>query len=192
MLLAFLASLLAVLAVPVDLAFSVQRHGGRQEGSGALGWLFGLVRLRLGKIKVRPPAKPERPKARRSRQRRGGARHIMAMLRTEGFGRRLLRLAQDLSRCIYIRDLSMAVRLGLDDPADTGRLWAVVGPLAAMVTTSPVSRVAIEPDFSSEVLEVDGKGCIRIIPIQLLFVVLVFMLSPSTLRALRTMRVGAR
>jgi hypothetical protein len=191
-LLAFLASLLALLTVPVDLAFSVQRHDGRQEGSGTLGWLFGLVRLRLGKPKVRAQAKPECPKIKRRHRKRGGARHIMAMLRIEGFGWRLLRLAQDLLRRIHIRDLSLEVRLGLDDPADTGRLWAVVGPLSAILTLPPVTRVAIEPEFTSEVLEVDGKGRIRIIPIQLLFVILVFVLSPSTLRALYTMGVEAR
>jgi hypothetical protein len=72
-LLAFLASLLALLAVPVDLAFSVKRHEGRQEGSGTIGWLFGLVRLHLGKPKVRAHAKQERPKVRRRHPKRGGA-----------------------------------------------------------------------------------------------------------------------
>jgi len=189
---AFLASLLALLTVPVDMAFSIQRHDSRQEGSGTLGWLFGLVRLRLGKAKVRAQAKPECPNVKRRHRKRSGARRIMAMLRIEGFGWRLLRLAQDLLRCIHIHDLSLEVRLGLDDPADTGRLWAVVGPLAAILTLPPAIRVAIEPEFSSEALEVDGKGRIRIIPIQLLFVILVFALSPSMLRALYTMGVEAR
>jgi hypothetical protein len=192
LLLACLAGLLALLAVPVDLAFSVQRHDGRQEGTGTLGWLFGLVRLRLGKPRVQVPATPERTKVRRRHHKRGSARRVMVMLRTEGFGWRLLRLAQDLLRHIYIRDLSMAVRLGLDDPADTGRLWGVVGPLAAILTLPHVTRIAIEPVFTSEVLEIDGSGDIRIIPIQLLFVILVFVLSPSTLRALRATRVEAR
>jgi len=175
---AFLASLLALLTVPVDMAFSIQRHDSRQEGSGTLGWLFGLVRLRLGKAKVRAQAKPECPNVKRRHRKRSGARRIMAMLRIEGFGWRLLRLAQDLLRCIHIHD--------------TGRLWAVVGPLAAILTLPPAIRVAIEPEFSSEALEVDGKGRIRIIPIQLLFVILVFALSPSMLRALYTMGVEAR
>jgi len=84
----------------------------------------------------------------------------------------------------------MEVRLGLDDPADTGRLWAVVGPLAAILTLPVHARVAIEPEFACEALEVDGKGCIRIIPIRLLFVVLVFLLSPGTLRTLHATRVS--
>lgn len=191
-LLGCLATLLALLAVPVDLTFSVQRRDGRQEAGATLRWLFGLVRLRLGEPKARARATPERPKARRDRGKRGGARRVLAMFRIEGFGWRLLRLAQDLLRHIRIQSLAMEVRLGLDDPADTGRLWALIGTLAAILPVPPVARVAVEPEFTCEALEVDGEGRVRIIPIQLLFVMLVFVLSPGTLRALRTMRAAAR
>jgi hypothetical protein len=190
--LTFLASLLALLAVPVDLAFSFQRREGRREGSGTLGWLFGLVRLRLGEPKVRARVRPERPKLKGRHRRHGSGRRVTAMFRIEGFAWRLLRLVRDLIRRIHIRDLNMEVRLGLDDPADTGRLWAVVGPLAAILPVPPAARVAIEPEFTSEAFEVYGKGRIRIIPLQLLFVMLVFLLSPSALRALHAMRVEAR
>jgi hypothetical protein len=190
-LLAFLASVLALLAIPVDLAFSVQRHEGRQEARGTLGWLFGLVRVRLGGPKERVRAKPERPRPRRRRRGRVRTRRATAMLRVEGFGWRLLRLARDLFRRIHIRDLSLEVRLGLADPADTGRLWGVVGPLIAMLPSSLVTRLAVEAEFTREALEVEGKGSIRIIPVQLLFVMLVFVLSPSTLRALHTARAAA-
>jgi hypothetical protein len=189
---ALVASLLILLAIPVDVAFSVQRHEGRQEGRGTFGWLFGLVRLRLGKPKVRVQARSDRTKIKRRHRKVGGARRIMAMLLIEGFGWRLLRLGRDLLRRIQIRELSLEVRLGLDDPADTGRLWAVVGPLAAILVLPPVVRVAIEPEFTTETVEVDGNGHIRIIPIQLLLVFLVFLLSPTTLRALYAMGVKAR
>ena len=191
-LLAFLVSLLGLLAIPVDLAFSVRRHEGRQTSRGTLRWLFGLVRLRLGKPKVRTRPEPECPKVRRRHPKLGGVRRVKAMLRIEGFGWQLLRLAQDLLRRIRIRDLSLKIRLGLDDPADTGRLWAVVGPLAGILTLPSVARVTLEPEFTSEALELDGRGRIRIIPLQLLFLMLVFALSPNTLRALRTTRAEAR
>ncbi|NIP74047.1 MAG: DUF2953 domain-containing protein [Gammaproteobacteria bacterium] len=191
-LLAFLVTLLALLAVPVDLAFSVRHHQGRQKGGGTLEWLFGLVRLRLGKPEVPTRAVPERPEARRHRGKRGGARRMLAMLRTEGFGWRLLRLAQEILRRIRVQSLDLDVRLGLDDPADTGRLWAVIGPLAALLSVPAVARITIEPEFGSEVLEMHGEGRIRVIPIELLFVMSAFVLSPSTLRALRAMRAAAR
>jgi hypothetical protein len=53
-------------------------------------------------------------------------------------------------------------------------------------------RVAIEPEFAAEVFEVEGRGRIRLIPLQLLSVLLVFALSPTTLRALYAMRAAAR
>lgn len=190
-LLAFLAGVFALLAVPVDLAFEVHRHPGRNEGTGSLGWLFGLVRLRFGERKGRTRSAPKRAKA-RQRRKRGGARRMMAILRVEGFAVRLLRLARDLLRHVRIHYLSMAVRLGLDDPADTGRLWAALGPVAALVAMLPVARITIEPDFASETFEVDGEGRLRLVPIQLLFIVLVFLLSPRTLRVLRALRAEAR
>jgi 4-amino-4-deoxy-L-arabinose transferase-like glycosyltransferase len=183
-LLALVAGLLLVLAIPVELAFSVQRYEGRQKSRGTLGWFFGLVRLHLGGPKVRVKAKSQRHEIKRRHGRRGGAHRVSAILRIEGFGWRLLRLGRDVLERIHIQELSLKIRLGLEDPADTGRLWAIVGPLAAMLTLPPVARVTIQPEFTTEALELDGKGRIRIIPINLLFVVLVFLLSPMTLRAL--------
>lgn len=186
-LIALLVGLLIVLAIPVELTFSVQRREGKQRVRGMFGWFFGLVRLPLGKTEARAETQPVHRKAKKSKARRGGARRVWRVVRSEGFGWRVLRLVRDLLRRIHIFELSLKVRLGLDDPADTGRLWAVVGPVAALLTLLPVARVAIEPEFNTETLEVDGKGHIRIIPIQLLFVTLIFLLSPTTLRALYTM-----
>lgn len=186
-LLVLLAGLLIVLAIPVELAFSVQRYEGRQKSRGTLGWFFGLVRLNLGEPKVRVKAKSKRHETKRRHGRRSGAHRLSAILRIEGFGWRLLRLGRDVLERIHIQELSLRIRLGLEDPADTGRLWAIVGPLAAILTLPPVARVTIQPEFTTEALELDGKGRIRIIPINLLFVVLVFLLSPMTLRALYSM-----
>jgi hypothetical protein len=117
---------------------------------------------------------------------------VLAALRIEGFGWRLLRLARDLLRRVYVRDLSLRVRVGLDDPADTGRLWGVVGPLAAALPRPAAARVAVAPEFAREALEIDGRGSVRIVPLRLLLVLLVFALSPVTLRALHAMRAAAR
>lgn len=183
--LALFASLLALLAVPVDVEFSLRHRAGRQQGDCALGWLFGAVRVPLFP-RVRDERKPSAFKPARS------PRSVMFMLQTEGLGRQLLKLARGLLRRIHVRTLSLDVRLGLDDPADTGRLWAVVGPLAALLPLPPVARFAIEPDFADAVFEAEGQGRVRLIPIQCLPVILVFVLSPATLRALRASRPRAR
>ena len=184
-LLAFLAGLLALLAIPLHLSFTLQRHEGRHMGSGTLGWLFGTVQ-----IPIHPRARAKRALPKIStvkRERGGGTRRVVSMLQTKGFGRRALKLARDLLRHTQVQTLDLDIRLGLDDPADTGRLWGVVGPLAALLPLPPVARIAITPDFAAEVLEVEGQGQIRIIPLQWLAVILLFALSPTTLRALRAL-----
>ena len=187
LLLALFASLLALLAIPVDFEFSLLRREGQQKGSAAIGWLFGAVRVPL-----RPRARPKSPRIQAQDRKHGGARRILAMLQTEGFVRRVLKLARDLLRHIHVRKLSLDARLGLDDPADTSRLWGAVGPLAALLTLPPAARVAIAPDFAAEVFEIECQGHLRIIPIQHLAVILVFVLSPTTLGALRSLRSQAR
>ena len=179
-----LVSLLVLLAIPVELTFAVRRHAGRGEGGGTLRWLFGLLRLRLespggwGRAKLKPRER------RGHRHPIGRTRWVTAALRVEGFRWRLMRLVRDLLRHVRVSHLSLEARLGLGDPADTGRLWAVVGPLAALLARPPVTYIAVEPEFFDETFEFEGEGRIRIVPLQLLFVALRFVLSPSSLRVL--------
>jgi hypothetical protein len=189
--LAFLGCILALLAVPVDLTFSMRRHDGEQESSGRLCWLFGLIRLRLDNNPSGPRPRPKQPK--RNTHRRGKSRNTRYVVNflNEGLGGRMLRLSLDLLRRIRVYNLSLEARMGLDDPADTGRLWGMVGPAAAILAQLPVVHVAIEPDFSAQTFQLDGQGHIRIVPLEMLWVILVFVLTPATLRALYSMRATA-
>jgi len=176
-----LACLLALLSIPVDLAFSLQRDAHRREARGTLSWFFGLARVDLGKSGAgQEEGKPASHS--NKRRQRGRGRRMSAFLRSEGCALRVLKLARDLLRRIHVRNFNLQLQLGLDDPADTGRLWAIVGPLAAMLTLLPSSRIAIEPEFTSAACDLDCNGDIRLIPIQLLSVVLLFVMSPVTLR----------
>lgn len=182
-LLVLFVSLLALLAIPVDLEVFLHRRPGHQEDSFTLVWLFGAVKIPVplwGRIKRKPRKLTQHD--------RGGAHRALAILQTEMPWGRLLVLVRALLRRTRVRDLRLAVRFGLDDPADTGRLWAWAGPLAAALALPPVARLAIEPDFASEIFEIDGQARVCIIPIQWLSAILVFLLSPQTLRALRGLK----
>lgn len=108
----------------------------------------------------------------------------MSVLRTEGFVARVWRLLRDLLQRIQVQDLSLEARIGLDDPADTGRLWGFVGPLVAVLPLPSAANVAIAPDFQAQTFEFSSEGQIRLVPIRLLWTALLFLLSPVTLRAL--------
>jgi len=175
-------TLLALLAVPVDVAFSARRRE-RLNTRLSVRWLWGRVPLPVPeggggsprrKRRNRHP-KPGTP----SRARRG-----LAMVRSEDFPRRVLRLFGDLARRVRVRRLELDLRLGLDDPADTGRLWGLIGPASAMLALPPPARIAITPEFAGSVLHLDAHGSVRIVPAALVAVMLAFLLSPITLRAM--------
>lgn len=187
LLVGLVAGVLILAAVPVELTLRVERHGGQGKAAGTVLWLFGAARIRLGDAKRRVRAARGRSTLRRQARRRGAAR-LTAMICTEQFPSRLLRLAHESLRCIRIRELTVHARVGLDDPADTGWLWAVVAPLAGTLAILPGAHIAIEPQFTCAAFDFDMRSRIRLIPLQLLFTVLIFALSPGTLRALRAAR----
>ncbi len=184
--LAVLAGLLLLLAVPIELAFRC-RGIDELDAQLRLGWLFGLVRLNLprrGKHRSsrrKPATSPA--KTQNSRRARG-----LALLRQEAFRRRAWRLLQDLLRALHVHDLALQLRLGLGDPADTGRLWAFVGPLGAALQARRNVHLDLQPEFGDAVLEYEARGRLTLVPLQFLMLAVAFALSPPSIRAWRTLR----
>ena len=84
----------------------------------------------------------------------------------------------------------MRARLGLGDPAETGRLWALLGPLNAAARNLARIDLQIEPEFLDPVFEFDARGACRLVPLRFLALAAAFLLSPATLRAWRTAGTG--
>lgn len=187
---ALLGLMVLVLALPVDLSFRL-RGLEAFAGQVTVRWLFGLVRFRFDLPRARPSKPPEpepEPASEPARPRRGagGARwNILPALREPAFRQRSYRLAGDLARAAHLRELGLRVRLGLGDPADTGRLWALVGPIDAAAKNLRNAEVRIEPEFGDAVLEFDARGRVVLFPVQLVALLASFALSPPAIRAWR-------
>ena len=108
------------------------------------------------------------------RQSRTSGRSVVAVLRSHGFVHRLIRFASDILGSIQVRALRLRGRLGLEDPADTGRVWSFVGPLTAILAGLPGTDIEIDPDFESASMSLDGTGVVRIIPIEVFVAVISF------------------
>ena len=178
-----------LLASPVEVAFRLE---GIEAFNGqlTLSWLFGLVRFRIQLPvagKPRPRAAPSGAKARGiplgHRQ-----SNVLAVLQQEGLRRRVWRLMRDLVGSLRVQELFLHLRLGLGDPADTGRLWAFVGPLVAMARKLRQVQLRIEPEFVDAVLEMHAHGRLVLIPLQCLALIIGFALSPASIHAWRTLR----
>lgn len=183
---ALLALLLLLLAVPIRVRFRLDRVE-RVEGQVRIDWLFGLVRWVIG-IPTATKAKSARKRPRKTAQRRKARkpRNSLAPLRQSPFRRRVIRLAKDVLRATHARDVYLRLRIGLGDPADTGRLWAILGPIAGIAANVRKADLRLEPEFMDPVLELESHGEFRLIPLQFVYLASAFLLSPATLRALRT------
>jgi hypothetical protein len=190
LIIAILLTLLLVLAVPITVAFKVDRLK-EIKGQVSFYWLFGLVRFRIGFPSI-PKAEPEhkrKPKKKTGKHKTGGnARRVFALLKRSAFRQHGVRFVKDVLRAIHAHDLYLRLRIGLDDPADTGRLWALVGPIAGVAINLRSAEVRIEPEFLAPVFEVKSHGELRLIPLQFIALVTAFIVSPTTLHAWRTLR----
>ena len=177
--LALLLSLITLLSVPVDLAFRVRRQTSFR-GDLTVRWMFGLVEFPLKRRK--PRGKPAKPKGKKRRRAARLLPRLLGALRSAKFRRRLLRFCRDIIAALRLRDCGLRLRLGFDDPADTGVVWAFVGPLVALLEAREAANVDVGADFERETLEVDAGGKVRLIPAHLAWIFLVFAFSPVTLR----------
>lgn len=185
--LAVLLVLLTLLAIPIDLVYQVS-WDGRMQGEARLHWLFGLVKVRIP-VEAKPslpPTKKARTPRRKAKSKRKA--HPLAAWRIRSFRRRILKFLHDLWQAIHKRDVRLQLHIGLDDPADTGQLWAIMGPLSAILAQGRDVHIDIEPDFTQSHFELNSSGDIRIIPLQLLAIVLGLLLSPPFWYGLQQMQ----
>lgn len=182
-LVALFGALLALLAIPVELAFAVERRE-RTRGRIALRWLFVRWQTSIPSERraKKARARTKKPRAEREKPRRTRKR-ALAALRTRGLLSRSLALLEDLLEATHPHDVHLRVRLGTGDPAETGRLWGALGPASSLLASVRRADLSLEPDFFEESLVVEARGRLAIVPLQLLALLLAFALSPVALRA---------
>ena len=141
-----------------------------------------------GAVKVEDQHKKKLQVKTKKRKQFGNVRNIIALLKQSAFSRRFIRFIKDILRATHARDLYLRLRIGLGDPADTGRLWGLLGPIAGILTNLRPAEVRIEPEFTDPVLEVESHGEFHLIPLQFIGLATAFVVSPATLNAWFTLR----
>lgn len=183
-----LALALGTLAVPVDV--EVRRPGRGLPTAVRIGWLAGRVEWEPAGGEERPAeegpapeeeAEEEPEEEERARRRGPKPRDVLTALRTPGLGRAVGRLLSRLSGAVRLRRAVASVRLG--DPADTGRLWGLVGPVVATLPARWRDRIDLRPDFSPGTADVAGRLRGRVVPLRLVAAALGLVLSPPVIRA---------
>ena len=170
--------------IPLDIILDIDVHGKPKFGI-KYRWLFGLVK---GEPRGRAKKPPEKEKPSSRRRRLADINLIYRVLTIKGLAKNFLRLVKSVLGSFRLRGMAADLRLGLDDPADTGMLFAVLGPATALLGPSIFERISIQPSFEEGVL-VEGytHGAARLRPIRLVPPVLKFTFSRPTVRALWTL-----
>ena len=177
--------LIVVLCVPLDVVLHTDVYG-RPKFRLRISWLFGLVSKEVTRGKKKPEEKRRRAEGKRKpKERRRGVRFILEILRAKGLLRQLKGLVRGVLSRLYIRNLVVNLRIGLDNPADTGLLFALIGPAISFLSFPFPHQIRVQPSFEEAVLEGYSYGRVRLRPIQLVAPFLKFAFSLATIRAVK-------
>ena len=174
-----------LLCVPLDLVFRTDIDG-KPRFSMRVIWLFGLVSHEVRRKKK----KPEEEGAIEHKQKRQDwiwrIRVTFEVLRTKGLLRQFVSLVKRICRHIKIKELVANFNVGLDNPADTGLLFAFIAPANLLLRYFSPHQIKIEPSFAGDtIIEGHLYGAVRVRPIQLAAPAMGFAFSLPTLRAMK-------
>jgi hypothetical protein len=175
------------LCIPLDLVCRANTEE-KPIFSLRLIWFFGLFTTELRQ----PRQKPEEKKIIEYERRLGdwlhGLRITYEILQTKGLLKQLRSFIKRTIRQIKVRELAANLKIGLDNPADTGVLFAFIAPLNLAISYFLPNPIKIGPSFTGESF-ITGYlyGAVRLWPIQLAASLMALAFSLPALRASKKM-----
>ena len=122
----------------------------------------------------------------KKRKRKTGAGDFIVILKTRGFLKRTAVLVKDMLKTLRFKHLSVYLRIGLDDAADTGLIFSVLSPVVSLLDYFSDCSVRLEPSFVDEaVFEGYFNGTVRLQPIRLVPPFSRFVFSRPTFRVVK-------
>lgn len=167
-LVSLVALFILFLCIPVELVFRANTQG-RPKFSLRLIWFFGLVKRDLrqfGKThKEKTVVKFEEKPGRNWLQR---IKVTWEIMQTKGLLKQFRRSIIRTIRSIQVRELAANLKVGLDNPADTGLLFAFIAPVNLVVNYFVPCHINIEPSFAGESFVTgNANAVVKLIPIHL-------------------------
>jgi hypothetical protein len=155
---AIAAALIASLFVPVDYVIAAgTREGVRMRAR----WLFGLVRVAYdSSARAGAAVDPSRAPPASVR----GLRLVRRLLAIDGLVTRAAMFVVEIVRSLGWQCGRIAVRVGLEDPADTGELCGMVAPMLVMASRLHGPGIEFEPDFETSRFDARAEGSGRFVP----------------------------
>ena len=168
------------LSIPIGAAFCIDTSTNPQF-QVKMSWLYGLVKWKSGLSQYRVGKENKKKRLVVSQ------RTLLKIVTTRGFMEKTIGLVWSVFRRIRLKELKIDLNVGLDDPADTGMFFALVGPVLPLVNLPRQCHVNVEPSFQEATI--DGKALVSfsILPISLAVPFMKFIFSKQVLRVGRIM-----
>ena len=187
LLISILASLIFVLVVPIDIELTYNNQA-QNKSRTRITWLFGLIsfdvkEIKKSKFKIKT-TKPLRHKEKKRKEKTDGLKSVLVLIQSKGFLRRVIRLIREIIAVAEIGRLDWHLGFGLDDPADTGRVYGMLSPAFSFMYACPRIHFSFVPLFGRMTLETKINAAIRIVPMKFVLAVLSFIFSAENFRAI--------
>jgi hypothetical protein len=169
-----------LLCMPVDFWFKLNTRAS-PKFSADFGWLFGLIKFTVNRqSEEKKPLAATGKQVKPAKQRKAQGtdwRIIVSIVRIRGLFKEFFRFISRSIRLVEIKKLAAELRIGLEDPVDTGYLFALSAPLNYAFSLLPF-RINIEPVYESElVLDLKSEGSVRVYPFRVVGNILRFVFS---------------
>jgi hypothetical protein len=112
---------------------------------------------RKKKTERAPKAAPKKRPGRRSWQQQ-----------PQRVARAVVRLAADILRHLRVNAVTLDLKFGLGDPAETGQVYGLLAPLIYSANAIPLVRLSIDPAFDRTILTGRAELDLSLIPVTLL------------------------
>ena len=109
----------------------------------------------------------------------------LAVLRTRGLVRRVIRVSSDVLRHVRLDELRLRTAFGFDNPADTGVVYGILAPWLVLAEQRGWS-VECRPMFLESGLRGALRATLHVRPLAVLGTLLAFLLSRPVRRAVRS------
>ena len=171
------AVLVVLLIVPVELQFD-GRWPSSKPNVVKVVWCFGLVSVAVPLSTRRANKQADSENPRKVTGRDKDPFPVGRLLAQRQFRVRVYRFFSSIWRAVEKRDVRIRLRLGAADPADTGHLWAILGPLSGWLHSLKNCSIALVPDFDHAVVEGVASGRLGFSPARILAPAIAFLCSP--------------
>lgn len=182
-----LLAIVALLSIPLSLKFDLNSDRG-SHNSVELVWLFGLVRTQVPLRQAKLQSSDTDDADDSIEDSNTDNMSAFKVILNKTFRQRILRFISDVWHSIEKNNVEINVKAGLDDPADTGCLWAVIGPIAGYLNTLRQLSVSIEPNFVHAELALNSSGSVRFRPLKVILISIGLLLSPPFWQGVRRMQ----